>query len=85
MPSGSWFVVHTRVAGRCVVCYNSYQRAPAWPMPKRWGGIGRTALCLFGAQLCGSNAVVAYLPSKQTVAGSNPVSRSTLDDGPDPR
>jgi exonuclease SbcC len=26
--------------------------------------------------------VVAHLPSKQTVAGSNPVSRSTLDNGP---
>ena len=36
-----------------------------------------------GAQLCGSSAVVAHLPSKQTVAGSNPVSRSTSDDGPD--
>lgn len=31
---------------------------------------------------CGSGAVVAHLPSKQTVAGSSPVSRSTSGTGP---
>jgi hypothetical protein len=34
------------------------------------------------ASACGSGAVVAHLPSKQIVAGSSPVSRSTLGNGP---
>ena len=30
--------------------------------------------------LCGSNSVVEFLPSKQAVAGSSPVSRSIIFD-----
>src|SRR5579885_598253 len=31
----------------------------------------------FASGICGSNSVVEFLPSKQAVAGSSPVSRST--------
>jgi hypothetical protein len=49
---------------------------------RAWFGTKRSAVQIRAPRLCGSSAVVAHLPSKQTVAGSNPVSRFTLGNGP---